>query len=230
LVDGSESFLYREQPAFAPSWSADGKWIAFDAGGGNNADIYRVPAAGGAAEKIIASPKADWLPTYSPDGKQICFVSNRSGQFDLWVQNLSTSETTQLTNSVEPELRGAWSHDGQKLAYFQNSAIEFGWRIWIHDFSVKKADEVFYFPQDNRVDILGKIVWKQDDSAIYFTPSWSGAPLLEVSIISKKVNTVFETEIKGMTMRRSAFTIFKESGYFIFQEGAVDIWMADGLK
>ncbi|MCI0512867.1 protein kinase, partial [candidate division KSB1 bacterium] len=71
LVDHSERILYQEQMAFSPTWSADGQWIAFDAGGGDQADIWRIPVSRGQAEKIIANPKADWSPTYSPDGNYL---------------------------------------------------------------------------------------------------------------------------------------------------------------
>jgi Tol biopolymer transport system component len=229
LVDGNEKVLYREQPPYAPSWSADGKWIAFDAGGGNNADIFRVPATGGPAEKIIASPDADWMPAYSPDGKRLCFLSNRSGQFDLWVHHLISGEDKQLTHTPAPESRGAWSHDGQKLAYFQDNVPEASCTIRIYNFAEQQEKELLRYPS-TKSHVVCKLVWKHDDSALYFFKSASGSPLIEVSVIDGRTNTVIENKRNGIEIGNNAFAILHEMGYFIVAEEAIDLWMAEGLR
>jgi len=94
-------------------------------------------------------------------------VSNQSGQFDLWVQNLENGERIQLTNSVDRESRGSWSHDGTRLAYFRNYSGKDSSGIWSYDFSTGEAQELIRF-HEATVDILNKVVWKDDDSAIYF--------------------------------------------------------------
>jgi Tol biopolymer transport system component len=163
------SVLYEEQPAFNPSWSADGSWIAFNSGG-NNGDIWRVPAEGGRAERIFESPWADRMPTHSPDGKSICVLSNRSGQFDLWIINLKTRETLQLTDTKDVESRGFWSNDGKMIAFLQRSTAGDSVGIWVYDTRTTTARRIhqeathhyFYFRYDRRLD------WNPDDLSIYF--------------------------------------------------------------
>jgi serine/threonine protein kinase len=231
LTDGSETVLHEdpEWPPFAPTWSADGEWIAFDAGGGNNADIWRISAHGGRAEKLIEHTGADWMPTYSPDGKYICFLSNRSGQFDLWVQNLQTGETRQITNSPDTESRGSWSHDSKQLAFFQNSVNENNSGIWIYHFPTGKMEKLLNLP-GRKIPIVNKLAWKHNDSAIYFFDYFQGSPLREVSVDNKKVNLVFEDTRTGMKLKNNAFTVIKETGYFVAMENIADLWMAEGLK
>ena len=57
-----------------------------------------------------------------------------------------------------------------------------------------------------------------------------GSPLLEVSLASKKINTVFEASNNGIRLYKCAFTIFKEFGYFVSIQEAIDLWIATGLR
>src|SRR5579862_9269899 len=41
--------------------------------------LFRVPAAGGAAEQLTFGPAYDDEPVYSPDGTELAFVSDRDG-------------------------------------------------------------------------------------------------------------------------------------------------------
>ena len=65
-----------------PSWSPDGKRIAFvfkrnDMGG--NRQIYVMDADGGNRRNLSDNGFDEWGPSWSPDGKQIAFVSDRDG-------------------------------------------------------------------------------------------------------------------------------------------------------
>ncbi|MDQ6827276.1 MAG: hypothetical protein M3081_00240, partial [Gemmatimonadota bacterium] len=92
--------------------SPDNKWVVFDLLG----HIYRVPAAGGAAESLTQSSGValNYHPRISPDGKLIAFVSDRAGQNNLWVMNIDGSNPhsvfTDLTVRVSTP---AWTADGE---------------------------------------------------------------------------------------------------------------------
>jgi Tol biopolymer transport system component len=221
--------LYKEQQAFAPTWSADGKWIAFDAGGGNKADIWRIPAEGGQAERIIASDSADWSPTYSPDGNYLCYISNRSGQFDLWIHDLKNGEDQQVTNSHGSKSRGFWSHDARKLAYFENCSEEDCCRIFSYDLISQKLEEILNIPE-RRSAITDKLVWKADDSALYYLfRAW--LPLCEVSIKTKKVKIVLNFKQGELTPSGNrVFAVYHDILYFVSSNEASDIWIAEGLR
>jgi Tol biopolymer transport system component/DNA-binding winged helix-turn-helix (wHTH) protein len=59
--------------ATSPSWSRDGKWIYFRTFEGIGQQIYRSPAAGGAATLIAESDTIN-MPVEAPDGKTLYFM------------------------------------------------------------------------------------------------------------------------------------------------------------
>ncbi|MBN2090885.1 PD40 domain-containing protein [candidate division KSB1 bacterium] len=229
LVDNTERVLYQEQQPFSPTWSADGQWIAFDAGGGDAADIWRIPVSGGKAEKVIENPGADWSPTYSPDGNYLCYISNRSGEYNLCLRDIKTGQDTQITFSSESKSRGFWSHDSKKLAYYENCLDKMCCRILIYELTFKKIEELIYIPE-RRATITDKIIWKSDDSAVYYLlRAW--LPLCEVSIQTKQNEIVIDfnqSELKPGGNR--VFAIHHNILYFVSVNEFSDIWIAEGLR
>lgn len=74
----------------APSWSPDGKYIAYTAGGPLKLIYYAtqrlaiVPVAGGAAKILTASYDRNiWNPQWSPDSKEIYFIAEDDQNLDL---------------------------------------------------------------------------------------------------------------------------------------------------
>ena len=65
-----------------PSWSPDGKYIAFSSERDGNFDIfdiYVMDADGGNLQNLTNNPWADDMPSWSPDGTRIVFSSKRDG-------------------------------------------------------------------------------------------------------------------------------------------------------
>ena len=65
---------------------SDGKWLYYDSDLTGNDDIFRIPIAGGEAERLTTDPADDFAPAPSPDGKSFAFHSWRSGSRDIYVQ------------------------------------------------------------------------------------------------------------------------------------------------
>src|SRR5215467_5608231 len=64
-----------------PAWSPDGKWIAFTMRG----DVWKVPAAGGAAVALTAGPAYHFEPAWSPDGRRIAFSYESTGNLEIGI-------------------------------------------------------------------------------------------------------------------------------------------------
>jgi hypothetical protein len=82
-----------EYPAFTP----DGAWVYFDRRFDGDYHIYRVSAAGGTADLVLAQGQADTRPIFSDDGTLMAYSSRPSTSAPLNVWEAPTSNPTQRT-------------------------------------------------------------------------------------------------------------------------------------
>jgi TolB protein len=107
------------QGARAPTWSPDGKRLAFSSGG----DVHVTNVDGTGLRNLTDHPKQDVRPAWSPVAGKIAFVSNRDGTGDLYVMDEDGTGLERLTVDVVRRPAGdwspmpAWSPDGRKIAF-----------------------------------------------------------------------------------------------------------------
>ena len=114
---------------WAPSWSPNGKRIAFTSTPkGDEMEIYVMNADGGNPQNLTNHPAVDKLPSWSPNGKQIAFVSDRKGNLDIYIMEADGSNPQNLTNSPFPdESHPAWFHSGFAVAPVGKQFTMWGW-------------------------------------------------------------------------------------------------------
>jgi TolB protein len=99
-----------------PSWSPDGKRLAFSAGPALQHQIYVIDVDGRHARRLTSGEQNRW-PAWSPDGKSIVFMSDRDGQGELYVMNVDGSSQQRLTRTPVHEFAPVWSPKGDAIAY-----------------------------------------------------------------------------------------------------------------
>jgi eukaryotic-like serine/threonine-protein kinase len=102
-----------------PTWSPDGRFIAYASDQGGNVDIWVQPLAGGRAIQITTNPAADWQPAWSPDGNQLAFRSEREGGGIFVAPAFGGHERRLTTFGTLPQ----WTPDGSRLLFIVRPAL-----------------------------------------------------------------------------------------------------------
>jgi len=114
-----------------PSWSPNGKQIAFQSDRAGNLDVWVVPAQGGPPKRMTDSPANDCYPTWSTDGRRIAFASDRGGMFyHIFVMDADGGQVRQLTNGSSQDYLPAWSPDDKWIYFTTTRGGEFNANIW----------------------------------------------------------------------------------------------------
>lgn len=106
---------------YSPSYSADGKQIAFAKQQDGNSEIYVMNANGTGAVRLTNYAGVDDHPVWSPDGTKIAWSRGETTppfQYDVYVMNANGTGVTNLTNdSALTDVYPSWSPDGTKIAF-----------------------------------------------------------------------------------------------------------------
>jgi serine/threonine-protein kinase len=130
-----------------PSWTADGKRVAFNSRGRETGEAPRMhwKAADGSseAEPLIGvefgSGSQPFLPSFSLDGRLLAFhVGDPKTSNDIWVQPLSgDGEAQPFIQTPANELAAAFSPDGKWLAWVSNESG--GPEVYVTDYPDKRG-------------------------------------------------------------------------------------------
>lgn len=111
---------------WAPSWSPDGKRIAFAMHG----SIWHVPAEGGEAIQITSTEHFDSEPDWSPDGSRIVFARDDGHSIEIWSVSTDGNDPRQLTATGGLNINPHWSPNGSEVLYTASSTKGELFGIW----------------------------------------------------------------------------------------------------
>lgn len=105
----------------SPSFSPDGRNIAFARALGANIEIFLCNRDGSNVRRLTNSGGIDTNPAWSPSGREIAFTSSRSGSPQIYVMDAEGSNLRRVTFEGEYNDGASWSPDGTRLAYATRS-------------------------------------------------------------------------------------------------------------
>ena len=99
-----------------PTWSPDGRLIAYSSDRSGNFDLWVQPVGEGNPVRITTSPAHDWQPDWAPEGNQLVFRSERDGGGLYVVPVLGGNEHKVASFGYSPH----WSPDGTQILFFSS--------------------------------------------------------------------------------------------------------------
>ncbi len=131
VEDGKRRVLASPPGPFlaSPTFSPDGKMLAFTQGAGFLAqDIYVMPASGGEPRRLTSDNRLIEGLTWTQDGKQIVFSSTRTGLASLWRVSVSGGAPELVSGAGGDARAPSLSPRGDRLAYVHSLAHLNIWR------------------------------------------------------------------------------------------------------
>ena len=123
LVDAGSPLRLTSNPAAesSPAWSPDGRYIAFCRSVSSHAEIWMVPALGGAQRKLAEAADCAGL-SWSPDGRFLALTDQTPTEtpFAIFLLNLETGEKQKVTRPPKEVLGDGYprfSSSGKDLAF-----------------------------------------------------------------------------------------------------------------
>lgn len=122
LEDGTSRRVLHGDRIRDPTWSPDGKTLAYAETKGGTTRIYRVEFLGGKPQALTKGVGGDGEPVWSPDGTQIAFSRGQIGRRNIYVVNADGSGAFAVTTDLSDESSPTWSADGGELAFVRRAA------------------------------------------------------------------------------------------------------------
>src|SRR6202161_4408427 len=161
--------LYMTRQVGRPTWSPDGKSIAFISNMSGRNNLWLVPAEGGWPVQLTVSDQRQASPAWSPDGKWIAYQSDYDGDelWDIFLVSPKTGKVVNLTSTREiAEMDPAWSPDGRYLAYLVKPKTSAAHEIDIYDTAMREVKHMTNAnPQDKR---NVNLIWSKDAKSIVY--------------------------------------------------------------
>lgn len=123
-----------------PSWSPDGRWIAYFCDASGEYELCIVQSDGSEPPKRLTKDGAVFRydPVWSPNSKQLVF-SDKSGAIYLHTIDGETKKIDTHPSAEQPRVR--WSHDSLWLTYTKDGDRRRS-AIWLYDVAGGKAQQV----------------------------------------------------------------------------------------
>ena len=112
-----QAVVNSSEPLLSPSWSPDGKRIAYVSFDRGSSSIYIQNLTTSGRELIASFRGINGAPNFSPDGSRLAMTLSKSGNPEIYVMDLGSKSLRQITNQFGIDTEPVWSADGQTI-YF----------------------------------------------------------------------------------------------------------------
>jgi TolB protein len=115
--EGGQVALASAEPIISPSWSPDGRFLAYVSFETQKAVVWLQELQSGERRPLANFRGSNSAPAFSPDGRTLALALSREGLTQLFTMPLAGGPPTRLTQSSAIDTEPVFSPDG-RLVYF----------------------------------------------------------------------------------------------------------------
>ena len=111
------TLLSSSEPIISPSWSPDGKKVAYVSFETGIAKVFIQEIASGNREAVLSKETQISSPSWSPDGKYLSLTLYQDGNAEIYILRLRDKTLTRMTNQFAIDTESSWSPKGNKILF-----------------------------------------------------------------------------------------------------------------
>jgi len=112
-----QTLLSSSEPIISPSWSPDGKKVAYVSFETGLAKVYIQNIATGQRDSVLSKNTQISSPSWSPDGKYLSLTLYQDGNAEIYILRLRDKTLTRMTNQFAIDTESSWSPKGNKILF-----------------------------------------------------------------------------------------------------------------
>ncbi|MEI6896045.1 MAG: Tol-Pal system beta propeller repeat protein TolB [Psychromonas sp.] len=114
---GEKLVLRSKQPIMSPSWSPDGRQLAYVSFEKKRSQVYIQNLYTQKRELMTSFPKINGAPNWSPDGEKLALVLSKDGQPEIYILNIKSKALQRITRNRVIDTEPSWTPDGKSLIF-----------------------------------------------------------------------------------------------------------------
>ena len=112
-----KNLLTSTEPIISPSWSPDGKRVAYVSFETGMAKVFIQEISSGKREIVLSKDTQISSPSWSPDGKYLSLTLYQDGNAEIYILRLRDRTLTRMTKQYSIDTESSWSPKGNKILF-----------------------------------------------------------------------------------------------------------------